>query len=658
MVSGADGTSVSDSAGFNQDFLALCKSASIGLCAFDRELRFVFINEWLARINGLPVDDHLGRTLSEILPEVAKGVEPQLRGVIETGEPVVAGSVEAETSAQIDKRYFEHYFSATKSNDGVIQGVVCIVHDVTERKRTEKRLEDSEKRTRAWLEHSPACTKIVDPDFNLQYMSAAGIEGLRIDDITRYYGKPYPFYFYPESFRKCMTTNLEKVLETGEVITQEASVVDVEGKELWFHSTLVPINSETGGIDYIMIVSIDVTGRRQAEEESRNLEQKMFQTQALESLGVMAGGIAHDFNNLLHVIAGNVTYALSEMPTEASSRENLLEIQTAVRRATELTDQMLAYSGKRTLVIEKLDLTSVVREMAQLLEVSHSKRAVVKYAFDENLPAIGCDPAQLRQVVMNLITNASEAIGNESGSISIETGVLYAKDEQVSRGGFKEKLLDGRYVYLNVTDTGCGMDEETQRLMFDPFFTTKFTGRGLGLAAVIGIMRAHAGGIDIDSEPGKGTTFKVMFPALNESAETSSVETPIENNWIGEGTILVVDDEASVRKLTELVLKNKGFNVLIAADGREAIDVFCKHENEIDLVLLDQTMPVMGGDESLIELRQICEDVRVVLLSGYGEREIKAHATDLGYSGFLKKPVDNDLLLETIHTILKGIDDG
>ncbi len=448
---------------------------------------------------------------------------------------------------------------------------------------------------------------------------------------------------------------VQRLLESTESIDMEYRLVGPDATVRWMRDRTRVDRDAQGLAIRLHGTSQDITERKRAEEERRLLDERMQQTQKLQSLGVMAGGIAHDFNNLLHVIEGNVAYAVSKMPPEASSRENLLEIQTASRRATELTDQMLAYSGKQNLVIEKLDLTSLVREMAQLLEVSHSKKAIVKYAFDENLPAIDCDPSQVRQVVMNLITNASEAIGDESGSISIETGVLYGEDEQVSGGGFKEKLLDGRYVYLKVTDTGCGMDEETQRLMFDPFFTTKFTGRGLGLAAVLGIMRAHAGGIGINSEPGKGTTFKIMFPALNESAETTSVEAPIEKDWIGEGTILVVDDEASVRKLTELLLKSKGFNVLTAADGREAIDVFRRHEDEIDLVLLDQTMPVMGGDEALIELRRICKDVRVVLLSGYAEKELNERAKELGYSGFLKKPVDNNHLLDMIHKTLKGI---
>ncbi len=712
MISGTDGTSVSDSSGFDQDFLTLCKSVPIGLCAFDRDLRFVFINEWLAKINGLSIDDHLGRTLSEILPDIAAGVEPQLRGVIETGESVVAGSVEAETSAQIGKRCFEHYYSATKSNDGVVQGVVCIVHDVTERKRaeekatrfstllenslneiyifdpetlqfleanrgarenlgysmeelraltpldlkpevtvesfaelieplrtgereivqfttvhrrkdgslypvevylqrmvdgspvfvaiilditerkrTEEALRESERRfrtlfeespiplweedfslvkknvdliredhaggfenyieqhpekileyakmvkvidvnkaalelhdarskrellgglakifseesivgfknelmaiaeedtqcefesvirtlngqskhvdlkwavvpgfeetlervylstiditerkraeealresemiNRSLLEGSPVCNKIIDLDGNLQYMSSAGIDQLKIPDIQSLYGQAYPSIFYPESIRAPLVEGLRRALE-GQTSAMEAPIPDADGNNMWFDTTFVPALDNDGQVKHVIATSVNITERKQAEEEQRQFEQRMQQTQALESLGVMAGGIAHDFNNLLHVIGGNVTYALSEMSTEASSRENLLEIQTAVRRATELTDQMLAYSGERTLVIEKLDLTSLVREMAQLLEVSHSKMAIVKYRFDENLPAIGCDPSQVRQVVMNLITNASEAIGDESGLISIETGVLNAKDEQVS----------------------------------------------------------------------------------------------------------------------------------------------------------------------------------------------------------------------------------
>jgi CheY-like chemotaxis protein len=316
---------------------------------------------------------------------------------------------------------------------------------------------------------------------------------------------------------------------------------------------------------------------------------------------------------------------------------------------------MLLYSGKAEFAFEKINLSGLVQEMAELLEAAHSKTVGVNYRFEENLSAIEGDASQVRQVVMNLITNASEAIGDVGGSISIETGACNAKDEHVSRGGVQEKLPDGRYLYLRITDTGCGMDEERQRLIFDPFFTTKFTGRGLGLAAVLGIVHSHKAGIDINSEPGKGTTFTVFFPALNVSADSSPREKPIDKDWRGEGTILVVDDEDAIRNLTELVLKSKGFNVLTAADGLEAIDLFRKNKEKILLVLLDQTMPQMGGDETLIELRNIQEDVRAVLLSGYHEKEIRKHADDLGYGGFLKKPVDNDILLDTIHVVLEDL---
>ena len=302
-----------------------------------------------------------------------------------------------------------------------------------------------------------------------------------------------------------------------------------------------------GDMTQVIVTSMDITERRQAEEERRNLEAQMQQTQKLESLGVMAGGIAHDFNNILYAILGNADIALMEMPHEAVGRENLQEIQIAARRASGLTDQMLAYSGKGALAIEKMDLSGLVQEMAHLLEVSHTKKAIVKYRFEENLPAVEGDASQLRQVVMNLITNASEAVGEEGGIITVETGATEATKEYLATTYTHDELPRGRYVYLKVTDTGCGMDEEAKRRIFEPFFTTKFTGRGLGMAAVLGIVRAHKGAIDIQSEVDRGTTTKVLFPALDELAKPSVEDAPQEQDWRGSGTILVVDDERQVK---------------------------------------------------------------------------------------------------------------
>ena len=393
-----------------------------------------------------------------------------------------------------------------------------------------------------------------------------------------------------------------------------------------------------GGVLCLGTVLRDITERKQAEERQKNLEAKLQQAQKLESLGVLAGGIAHDFNNLLMGVLGNADIALLELPPESPARGELQNITTAALRAAELTKQMLAYSGKGKFVVEALNLSKLVEEMAHLLEVSISKNVVLKYNFPDDLPAIEADAGQIRQVVMNLILNASEAIGEKSGVVAVSTGVIEADRSYLSETYLDENPPEGDYVSLEVADTGCGMDEQTRKKIFDPFFTTKFTGRGLGLAAVLGIVRGHGGALKIYSEPQRGTTFKVLFPASQKPAEESVATSATEQQWRGSGVILVVDDEEAVRIATKRMLEKLGFTVLTAEDGRAALEVFRGRADEIVAVLLDLTMPHLDGEETFRELRRIRPDVRVILSSGYNEQETTDRFAGKGLAGFLQKP--------------------
>ena len=425
----------------------------------------------------------------------------------------------------------------------------------SEHERSKAQLWESERKSRAWLEYSPVCTKIVDLDFNLQYMSSAGIQELRIDDITAFYGKPYPFDFYPKSFRDEMTSNLERVKETGEITTQEAFVLDVEGREVWFHSTLVPVNDDHGQIDYIIVVSLDITERKRAENEHLDSE-RHARAKKRESLAILSGGIAHDFNNILMSILGNADLALDELSHHAPARENIKAIAQASSRAADLAKQMLAYSGKGRFVIEQINLDNFVEEMSHLLEVSLSKKTVLKYNFADKLPSFDGDPTQIREIVMNLVTNASEAIGDKTGIITASTGALECdrtyldEADEVVHIGVNDPLPEGVYTFLEVADTGCGMDAETIEKIFDPFFTTKFTGRGLGMSAVLGIIRGHNGAMNIHSELNEGTTIRVLFPANEVTANVRShrENEAVMENWRGNGVALIADDEEAFQK--------------------------------------------------------------------------------------------------------------
>ncbi len=520
---------------------------------------------------------------------------------------------------------------------------------------------ESEWQTHEWLEHSPVCTKIVSLDFDLLYMSRAGVDSLNIDDITPYYGKPYPFDFYPQAFRDRMTGNMNKVVRTGEIITQEAPVVDIDGNEIWFHSTLVPIKDDHGLIEYIMIVSINVTERIRAENDRLSLERQVQHAQKLESLGVLSGGIAHDFNNILMSILGNADLALEGLSPHAPINTQIMEIKKASRRAADLAREMLAYSGKGRFVIEPIDLNEFVDEMGHLLEVSLSKKAALKYSFVDDLPTFKGDATQIRQVIMNLITNASEAIGDESGIITLSTGAMecdrtYLDNTNIAlRAGLDEPLPEGPYIYLEVADTGCGMDAETIEKIFDPFFSSKFAGRGLGMSAVLGIIRGHDGAINICSELRKGTTFKILFPAteLGEGDALTRSDGEIEANaWRGKGTILVADDEKMVRVVSGRMLESLGFKVLTAVDGHDAVNVFRKHSEQIVCILLDLTMPNLDGEQAFHEIRRIRSDVPVVLSSGYNMQDATQCFVGKGLAGFIQKPYDQSTLRETLKEVL------
>ncbi len=416
-----------------------------------------------------------------------------------------------------------------------------------------------------------------------------------------------------------------------------------------FSLTFTPV-VESG---YVNVYALDITERKRAEEDRRKLEAQIQHAQKLESLGVLAGGIAHDFNNLLLVVLGHADLALQDLSRVAPARESVDEIKKAAMRASELTGQLLAYSGKGQFVVTSIDLNEVIQEMGHLLQISISKKVVLRYDLEDSLPAIDADATQIRQILMNLITNASEAVGDKSGVVSITTGMVEATREYLQTVYMSGELAEGYYVFLEVSDTGCGMDEETQSKLFDPFFTTKFAGRGLGLAAVLGIVRGHRGAIKVYSEPGEGTTFKVLLPCGEQPAPPVGVEgvEPAEA-WKGSATVLVVDDEETVRNIAKRMLEKIGFTVLTAADGREAVEVFGEHPDEIATVLLDMTMPHLNGEETFRELRRIRPEVRVILSSGYNEQEATNRFTGKGLAGFIQKPYEYSKLVAEFRGVL------
>jgi signal transduction histidine kinase/CheY-like chemotaxis protein len=382
-----------------------------------------------------------------------------------------------------------------------------------------------------------------------------------------------------------------------------------------------------------------VLARIRVEANQRAIERRIQEAQRLESLGVLAGGIAHDFNNLLTAIIGHTSLLRLEKHVSDVAALSLQEIEDAATRAAEICRQMLGYAGRGRFALQLLDLNQLIRGTRELLSVTIPKRARLDFLLAPGLPAVLADEAQIRQLLANLLINAAEALPDGAGTITISTSYGHRTAEELSRTAFAPQLNDGEYVSLSVSDTGTGMTPETAARIFDPFFSTKFTGRGLGLAAVIGITRAHKGALRVETQRDAGSTFELLLPAQQRPAAALAAPGVADGssdlaNWRSTGTILVVDDQLGVRNLTRSVLERAGFTVILADSGEQGIETFRALAGEVRLVMIDLTMPGLDGRETLAELRRIHTGVPAILMSGYSSEDVvRSHD-----HAFLQKP--------------------
>jgi len=529
------------------------------------------------------------------------------------------------------------------------KGAVILMRDITERRKTETALRDSEARFELFMRYLPGCAFIKDADLKYIYLNSYHEKayGWKVSDTL---GKR-DSDLLPQKQAELISQKDRQVISNNSD-THYITHTERDGESRSLLTYSFPIIPQGNGRTMIGGVSLDITDQEKAENDRHKIEKQMLQAQKLESLGVLGGGIAHDFNNLLMGMLGHADLALTKLPADAPSRQNLEEVIVSAQRAADLANQLLAYSGEGKFIVETTDISDMVQEMSNLLKVSISKKIILNFDLNQTIPAVRCDPTQIRQVIMNLIVNASDALDSTSGEISIDTGSAHLTADNFNDTYLGSKLPDGQYVYVRISDTGIGMDEKTRLSVFDPFFTTKFAGRGLGLAAVMGIIRSHKGAIALESKLGKGTTFTFYLPASTETAKKQTSDSHNKTSWKGSGTVLVADDEESVRDVAKMMLETIGFDVIVTQDGEEAMKEFKKNPERFCSILLDLTMPKLGGIETYHEIRKTNTNIPIILSSGYNKQDEITQIQGENLPAFLKKPYRLDSIRDIFRLAL------
>lgn len=643
----------------------------------------VFLNYFASNEGSLFLSpqDFLGRSLAEVMPpDIGRQLMKAIRDAVELGH---VQTVEYALPLADRIAYFEARIVSASENE-----VLTIVRDITQRVAAEEALRENDELLRALSDQMPDALFMLDlesPECPLGILfvnrAAGRIYGYAVAELQ---GRSF------ESLAPA-ALHLREQLTTG---TARSGVLVLEGTHIRRDGSQFPMELTAREVMHsgrrVMLALVrDITERKRGEEERQRLDARIQHLQKLESLEVLAGGVAHDFNNLLTGILGNTELAMLDLDEQHPVQRHLRNIETTTLRASDLTRQMLAYSGKGKLQVGRLDLSRLVSEMTSILKVNLAKGATLDLDFQQGLPPIKGDPTQIRQIVMNLITNASDALEGNSGVIRVRTGACFADRSYLSELWLHGDLPEGCYVWVEVADNGCGMDAATRLRIFDPFFTTKFTGRGLGLAAVLGIVRGHRGALKVQSEKGRGTTFRVLFPAdgdfafsegieyRNPTPSVGILETPPEPLPASNATesvapsvpltpahphpielesgvspaasaecdaVLVVDDEESVREVVKLVVERLGHRVMTATNGHEAIEVMHEHAPEVCLVLMDITMPNLSGDQAMLRIHERWPWVPVVLMSGFTHSEVVEGLRERGDVPFLAKPFRADHL--------------
>lgn len=540
--------------------------------------------------------------------------------------------------------YYETLFFPIKEGDK-ITGFTEITRNITERKRTENALQASDSFNSTLLEHSPNAMVVYNPDTSVRYVNAyfKELTGYTSEDVL---GLKIP---YPWSVDDVKYGDIKKRQKDG-VKRSERQYRKKNGEISWSEITVTPIYKD-GELIYSLGTWVDISERKNAEQEKEKLQRQLQQAQKMEAIGNLAGGVAHDYNNISSVLMGYAELALDTIKKDDPLHDYLTQILGATKRATDITKQLLAFARRQPIAPKILDLNNTIDSMLSMIKRLIGEDIDLAWIPAKNTWSVRMDPAQVDQVLVNLCVNARDAIDNV-GKVTIETdNVIFDRKYCADHLGFKP----GEYAMLAVSDDGIGMTPEQQRKIFDPFFTTKGLGKGtgLGLSTIYGIVKQNNGFINVYSEPGKGTTFKIYLPKEDMAPSEKQVQKKALETSVGQGeTIIVVEDDNANLELIEIILKKLKYNVLCTSNPKDALRLVSEFSGKIDLLITDIVLPDMNGRELSIELNKQYADLKVLFMSGYTANVIVHRGVlDEGIN-YISKPFSINDFAEKVNEVL------
>lgn len=628
---------------------AILRTAMDGFFIVDESFRFTEVNDAFARMTGYDPAELLGMKISDL--EVREPLSGAVASHLRTGLHHFPTAHRHKSGRLI---YLEISVNVLRDQGDKI--LVGFARDVTERRRAEEEFARLSRRHKLILESADEGICCVDRDGDVTFLNPTGARVLGVSAGTLLMQPLHPVLVEGADARKpCPPATdcpLCRALHDGAHCPPREGVFrSPGGVEAAVEFSITPMFERDQAVGAVVLFR-DISARKRAEEERRTLEAQMLQAQKLESLGLLAGGIAHDLNNTLVGILGNACLALNQVDEPAGVRDRMQRIISACERASKVIRQILAYSGQATCDAAPLELGETIREMTDFIRAALPKNITLRVDHAEEAITVEADSGQLQQIFTNLIINASEAIGDRAGTIRVAVDSVEFSSTRLQRDFPGQQLEPGRFARLAVTDDGCGMTPETLNRIFEPFFSRKGPGRGLGLAATRGVLRAHGGGIRVESQAGRGTSFSIILP----QSVPAQVQPRLTVSNLGAAqdarVVLVVDDDDEVRAITQEILESRGIRVLAAEDGLRGLDLFRQNVDDIDVVVLDATMPGMSGGDVFREIIALRPDARVIVASGYSEENLAQRFEQRRPDAFLSKPFTLKALVDKVNEVI------